>query len=186
MSVKVFWISTLAWQYRCSQLDLFRGFFLGSVMFLVWVGYFFLSPNFCHWDANRRSHRWWWILEVSYLPTELCFSEVSTSTWEVGMLQQCHCWEKSLSPCHFNCTLQTVLLQSALLLMGTCPAPFSLPAWRCYPGPTRAAKALLSLCFQQEKCLSDVGGGRVGGSPWLVRKHCFYVISFHTPAMCGK
>lgn len=50
----------------------------------------------------------------------------------------------------------------------------------------RKKPSLLSFSFQQEKCLSDVGGGRVGGSPWLVRKHCFYVISFHTPAMCGK
>lgn len=39
---------------------------------------------------------------------------------------------------------------------------------------------------QQEKCHSDVGGGKVGGSPWLVRKYCFYVIAFDTPATCGK
>lgn len=61
----------------------------------------------------------------------------------------------------------------------------------CLPGsvtqdPQGQEKALLSFSFQQEKCHSDVGGGRVGGSPWLVRKHCFYVISLHTPAMCGK
>lgn len=50
----------------------------------------------------------------------------------------------------------------------------------------RKKPSLVSFSFQQEKCLSDVGGGRVGGSPWLVRKLCFYVISFHIPAMCGK
>lgn len=53
-------------------------------------------------------------------------------------------------------------------------------------GPQGQEKALVSFSFQQEKCHFDVGGGKVGGSPWLVRKHCFYVISFHTPAMCGK
>lgn len=40
--------------------------------------------------------------------------------------------------------------------------------------------------FQQEECCSDVGGGKVGGSPWLVRKCCFYVILSHTPVMCEK
>lgn len=43
--------------------------------------------------------------------------------------------------------------QSAPLLLGACPAPFSLRAWRCHPGPTRAAQALLSLSFQQENAL---------------------------------
>lgn len=71
LSFKVFWISAFAWQYCCSELDVFRSFFYLFLLCCL-LGCLFLSPNFCHWDANRTSHPWWWILEVSYLPTELC------------------------------------------------------------------------------------------------------------------
>lgn len=143
MWVKVFWI-------LLDSIAAQRSFFTWFCC-VVLLGCLFLSPNFCHWDANRRRHPWWWILEVSYLPTELCFWEVSTPTWEMGVLQQCHCWEKSLSPCHFNSTLQRVVVQPAPMLVGSCPIPFSLLAWRCYTGPTRAGKTLVSFSFQQEK-----------------------------------
>lgn len=50
----------------------------------------------------------------------------------------------------------------------------------------RQEMVLVLSSFWQQKCCSDVDGGQVGGSPWLVRKYCFYIIPFHAPAMCEK
>lgn len=58
------------------------------------------------------------------------------------------------------------------------------------PGGVRQGQqqemVLVLSSFWQEKCCSDVDEGQVGGSPWLVRKYCFYIIPFRTPAMCEK
>lgn len=104
----------------------------------------------------------------------------------MGILQQCHCWKKSLSPCHFNSPLQSGGSVSTDADGGVVLLHFPCLPGGVTPDPQGQEKALVSFSFQQEKCHFDVGGGKVGGSPWLVRKHCFYVISFHTPAMCGK
>lgn len=62
---------------------------------------------------------------------------------------------------HTDVGVVQVLLCSPTLLGGVVQGP-------------QQEKVLVSSSFQQGKCHSVVGGGKVGGSPWLVRK-CWFM-----------
>lgn len=139
MSVKVFWISTFAWQYCHSELDAVWSFFTWFCCVVC------LGVCFCHLisaigmqiEATPGDRSW-------KCPTypQSCVSErflLLLGRW--GFFSNVTAGKNSLSPCHFNSTLQRVVVQSVPLLMRSCPTPFSLLALRCYTGPTRAGKS---------------------------------------------
>lgn len=121
-------------------------------------------------------------------PLLFCFWKVSTSgVGEQDSSVPVALLEENAIPFSVSLELQSEADGWLGWWCGSCRGP-ALSS--CSPGGSTQGpwheNVLLAACFQQEKCCSDVGGRRVGGSPWLLRKYCFYVISFHTPATCGK